>query len=134
MYIGMVHVTHIWAIALISLILTWKYTKFCRQIAIHKGYFWSKLESTQNKRTLFSCQVIVKFVIVIIKFVIATVTHPLVLLITNSSMLLRFENSLKRSTFISIIVLGKFFRSIALMMHLVGATTNCGKNLWYYST
>ena len=42
-------------------------------------------------------------------------------------MLLRFENPLKQSTFNSTIVLGKIFRSIALTMQLVGATTNCEK-------
>ena len=46
---------------------------------------------------------------------------------TNLSTLLRFENPLKQSTFNSTIVLGKIFRSIALMMHLVGVTTNCEK-------
>ena len=37
------------------------------------------------------------------------------------------ENPSKQSTFNNMIVLGNFFRSIALMMHPVGATTNCEK-------
>ena len=35
-----------------------------------------------------------------------------------------FENPLKQSTFNSTIALEKFFRSIALTMHLVSAATN----------
>ena len=46
----------------------------------------------------------------------------------NSSTLLRFENPSKQSTFNNMKLLGKIFRSIALMMHPVGATTNCEKN------
>ena len=47
---------------------------------------------------------------------------------TNSSTLIRFENTSKRSTFNNMILLEKIFRSIALIMHPVGATTNCEKN------
>ena len=54
--------------------LNWKYTKFCRQTATCKGYLRPKLENSQDKKTLFSCQVIFKFVIVITKFVIFVVT------------------------------------------------------------
>ena len=83
-----------YTIAHISLKLNWKYTKFCRQIATCKGYLWPKLESTQNKNknTLFSCYVIVKLVVVIIKFVIIAVTSTCIIdyQITNSLMLLRF--------------------------------------------
>ena len=50
------------------------------------------------------------------------------LLITNSSTLLQFENPSKQSTFSNMILLGKIFRSIALMMHPVGAMTNYEKN------
>ena len=52
--------------------------------------------------------------------------HPLVLLITISLTLLPFENPSKRSTYNNMIVLGKMFRSKALMIHPV--KTSCEKN------
>ena len=65
----------------------------------------------------------VKLVIVIIKFVLFTVTsthtidHQFINVIPIS----------KQSTFNSFIVLGKIFRSITLMMYPVGVTIHCEK-------
>ena len=71
-----------------------------------------------------------RFVLLCLVCYIANVA---VLLITNSSTLLRFENPLKQSTFNSILVLGKIFRSIALMLYPVSVTTNC-KTFSQYNT
>ena len=69
---------------------------------------------------------IIKFVIVIIKFVIFIVTsaHTIDHQFVNVTLI---YNPSKQCTFNSIIVLGKIFKSVALMKHPVGVMTNCEK-------
>ena len=70
--------------------------------------------------------IVIKVVIVIIKFTIVTVTSTCTIghLFVNVTLIWK---SFKTVHFNNILLVGKFFGSIALTMHSVGVTTNCEK-------
>ena len=105
--------------AYISFKLTSIFIKFTGHVGLLSHYVCYKFEQNRTKRTLFLRTIVLKIYLCNL--------HPPVLLAINPSFLLRFTNPSKRSTFNSVWMPDKNFRSIALKVCSVGVTTNCRK-------